>query len=175
MTMKILNLKSKILNCKKGFIFLEILIAVALIGIVFITLLGTGFLAVTISTSIQQETQADSLIKEEFEAIRSFRDSTVWTTNGLYAVNFGNANPYHMFLDTSINPARWVLQTGAETIGIFTRNIVFDKVSREPGTQNIENVYNVAYNDPNTIKATITIAWLAKTSQVVAYFTNWQK
>ncbi len=173
--MKILNLKSKILNQKNGFIFLEILIAVALIGIVFITLLGIGFSAVNISKSIREQTQADALAKEEFEAVRSLRDSSNWLVNGLGAVLFGNANPYHMILDTGTNPAHWVLQTGEETTGIFTRKVVFDQVSRNPATQDIESAYNAAHNDPDTVMATITIIWNDKTSQVTAYFTNWKQ
>ncbi len=160
-----------------GFIFLEILIAVALIGIVFITLLVVGFSAVNLSTSVQQQTQADSLTKEEFESIRSFRDGTktTWGTTGLGSVSFGSANPYYTFLDASTNPAKWTLHAGTETTGIFTRKVVFDKVSRDPATQNIETVYNAAHNDADTVKATITVTWPTKTSQVVAYFTNWQK
>ncbi len=90
-------------------------------------------------------------------------------------MSFGDANPYYMFLDTTANPAKWTLHTGTETAGIFVRKIVFDRVSRDPATQNIESVYNGAHNDPDTTQATITILWLNKSSQVVAYFTNWQK
>lgn len=164
----------EILNHNKGFIFLEILIAIALISIVFITLLGIGFLSLNISSSIKIANQADSLAKEEFEALRAFRDGTTWAS-GLGTVSFGSSNPYYLVIDNSVNPPKWNIQSGTETVGIFTRSIVFDKVSRDPATQDIESVYSSANDDPDTIKATITISWLNKNSNVVAYFTNWQK
>src|SRR3989338_6708926 len=77
----------------KGFIFLEIIIAVALISVVFITLLSVGFSVVTLSASIQKKSQADSLIKEELEAVRAFRDGTTWSN--VASVNFGSPNNYY--------------------------------------------------------------------------------
>lgn len=157
-----------------GFIFLEILIATALIGVVFITLLSIGALALNISFAIQQTTKADSLIKEEIEALRSFRNSTNWATNGLGTVNFTSSNPYYLALDNSLSPAKWNLNSGNETTGVFTRKIVFDRVSRNPSTNNIEETYNPLNNDPDTIKVTVSVAWSDKKSEVVTYLTNWQ-
>ena len=154
-----------------GFLLIEIIIAIALISIVFITLLGVGVLTMNISSSIQKQTQADSLIKEEFEAVRNFRDGTTWATNGLGIVNTDTGNPYHL-----VNSAnKWTLVAGAETTGIFTRQVVFDKVSRDPTTQNIETTYNSSHNDADTRKITVTISWTGKTLQGVSYLTNWVK
>ena len=113
------------------------------------------------------------MAKEEFEALRSFRDGTNWATNGLGTVNFTDANPYYLFLDSSDTP-KWVLRAGIETTGIFARYIVFDKVSRDPSTYYIQNVYNSSNDDPKTVKVKVTISWLDKISRVVAYLTNWQ-
>jgi len=152
-----------------GFIFLEIIISVTLIGVVFVTLLGIGFLMLNASSSIQKQTQADSLIKEGFEAVRNFRDGTTWATNGLGTVSVGSSNPY--YLASSAN--QWVLTAGTETIGIFTRKIIFDAVSRDV-SGNIENTYNESTKDTDTIKVTITVTWLDKTIQNVSYLTNWK-
>ena len=158
---------------KKGFIFLEVLIASALIGIVFITLLGMGFLALNISTSIKQTTRANFLMQEALEAMRSFRDGSDWAANGLGVVNTGSANPYYATLDTTVNPPAWKLLAGTETVGGFTRSLVFDKVSRNPSNQDIEAVYNSANNDPDSRKITVTVASGSTTYQVVEYLTNW--
>lgn len=158
-----------------GFIFLEILIAITLISIVFITLLGIGFSSVSLATNIQKATQADALIKEELEAVRSFRDGTIWATDGLGTFATGSASPYYLVLDTTPNPLKWKLNSGTETVGEFTRKLVFDKVSRDPSTQNIEAVYNPTNNDPDTRKVTVTVALGAKTYQVISYLTNWNK
>jgi len=162
-------------SMKDGFIFLEILIAITLVGVVFITLLGMGFSTVTLSASLQKTTRADALSREEFEAIRTFRNATTWGTNGLGSVAVGSSNPYYALLDTSTSPAQWTLHMGSETVDIFTRSVVFDKVSRDPTTQAIEATYTVAHNDADTIKATVTISWPSKSVSVVEYFTNWQK
>jgi len=157
-----------------GFMFLEILVAIAIISLVFVVLLGIGFSAQNTSTSLRKETQADSLAREAFEAVRSFRDGTTWSANGLGIVNYAESNPYYLFLDNSSTPAKWSLRTGTETVGIFTRYIVFDKVSRDPTTHYIESVYNSSHNDPDTVKATVTVLWSDKTARVVSYFTNWK-
>jgi len=148
--------------------FLEIIISVTLISIVFMTLLGVGFLVLNVSTSIRNETKADSLIKEEFEALRNFRDGTLWVTNGLGTVNTGSS-PYYL-VDTA---NKWVLTAGTETSGIFTRKINFDKVSRD-GSGNIENIFNQSRVDVDTIKVTITATWPGKTISGVSYLTNWK-
>lgn len=158
-----------------GFIFLEIIIASALISIVFIALSCIGAQALNLSYSIKKTAQIDSLLKEEIEALRSFRDGTDWATNGLGAVNVTSSNPYYLSLNKNVNPPKWDLVPGIETIDAFTRNIVFDKVSRNPATKDIETVYNAYNNDPDTIKITVNVAWSNKTYQVVAYLTNWQK
>ena len=156
---------------KTGFILVEIIIAIALIVSVFVILLGIAFSALNISASIKKETQANSLIKEEFEALRNFRDGTQWAIDGLGTVNTGASSPYHLVNSSN----KWALVSGTETLGIFTRQIIFDKVSREVSTKNIEEVYSSARNDSDTIKATIKISWQNKTIQNVLYLTNWKK
>lgn len=153
-----------------GFVFIEIIISIALISIVFITLLGIGALVLNVSASVQKETQADSLIKEEFEAVRNFRDGTTWAANGLGTASTGSGNPYHLVN----NANKWTLVAGPETVGKFTRKVVFDKVSRDPTTQNIEYTYNQSHDDANTRKATVTITWTGRTLQDISYFTNWK-
>jgi type II secretory pathway pseudopilin PulG len=157
---------------EKGFIFLEILIAVALVSIVFIALLSIGVSSITLSRSIEKTTQIDALLKEGMEAVRSFRDGTTWATSGLAALATGSANPYYATLDNS-TPPKWILQSGTQTLGEFTRSIVIDKVSRQVGTNNIETVYNAANDDPDTRKITVTVTYASTNYQIVSYLTNW--
>lgn len=159
---------------EKGFIFLEVLIATALIGIVFITLLGIGIFALNISFSLQKSAEIDALMKESLEATRSFRDGTTWSTNGLGTILIGSGNTYYFVLDNTPNPPKWSLTSGTETIGVFTRKIFFDKVSRNPSTKDIESTYNSVNDDPNTRKVTVSITFDSKTSQVITYLTNWK-
>ncbi|MEK7080489.1 MAG: type II secretion system protein [Patescibacteria group bacterium] len=158
---------------KAGFIFLEILIAITIISVVFTILLGIGFSAINMSSSIKKQTQADFLAKEELEALRSYRDGTTWATNGLGAVDSGDSNPYYMLLDNGATP-KWTLHLGQETIAVFTRYVVFDWVSRDPSTGYIQSAYNPSNRDAETVKVKVTVSWLGKISQVFAYLTNWQ-
>lgn len=153
-----------------GFIFLEIIIAIAVITIAFVALLGVVFSVLNVSGSVQKVTQADSLIKEEFEAIRAFRDGTQWSVNGLGTVSTGGTNFYHL-IDSSNT---WALVSGIETSGVFTRKVLFDKVSRDPTTFNIESTYNSSHDDADTRKITVTVSWANKSLQDVSYLTNWK-
>lgn len=162
---------------QQGFIFLEVLVAISIISVVFIVLLGIIFLALNLSTSLQKVAQADFLAKEEIEAVRSFRDATAWVTTGLgsFGSNYGNSYPYYFTVDTSINPPKWKINSGTETIGIFARSIVFNKVSRDLTTNNIESPYNASHDDPDTKQLIVTVTYEGKTYQLVTYLTNWQK
>jgi len=156
-----------------GFIFLEVLIAVALVGIVFLLLMGIGVQALNISRTIETANRADSLLKEGMEQVRNFRDGTDWAIDGLGIASTGSANPHHVILDLLPSP-HYHLEDGAQTIEEFTRSIVVDRVSRDPGTQNIESVYNAGNDDPDTRKVTIEMAQGSATYRLMAYFTNWQ-
>ena len=153
---------------------LEAFIAIVIIGIAFGVILDIGTLAVKNSTSIQKSAQANFLLKEAMESARSFKDGTNWPINGLGTVNTGSDNPYYFTLDTGVTPNKWNLIQGTEIVGIFTRKIIFDKVSRDPSTQNIENTYNSFNNDANTRKVTVTVIWPEKTVNLITYFTNWK-
>jgi len=168
-----MNLKSIFKN-ESGSILLEAFIAIMVIGISFAFLLDLGALSVKVSTSIQKSTQANFLLREGMEITRSFRDGTTWATNGLGSVSIGSANPYYFLLDTSVNPNKWSLTSGTETVGIFTRKVIFEKVSRDPATSNIQGTYNPSYDDQNTRKVTVTVSWPEKTMDLITYFTNWK-
>ncbi len=161
----VFNLKNN-----RGFILLEAFLAIMVIGLAFGVLLSVGTLSIKTSTVMQKSSQANFLLKEILESARSFRDGTTWSSNGLGPVSTGSANPYYFTLTGNA----WVLTSGTETTGIFTRKIVFDNVSRDPVTQNIETTYNSSHNDPNTKKATATVIWSDKTVNLVTYFTNWK-
>ena len=155
---------------EKGFIFLEVLIASTLIIVVFVTLLGIGFTAVNISNSIQKSHVDDALLKEAFEALRTYRDGSTWAL-GMGTVSYGSSNKYHM----AVSSGSWSLASGEETVGIYTRYIYFDRVSRDPTTQDIESSYNATHLDANTLKATVVVSWPEKTYLVSEYITNWQE
>lgn len=171
----VVNCHMSHVSCRqKGSILIEAFIAVMVIGVAFAAMLDVGTLSIKTSTSISRGSQANFLMKESLETVRSFRDGTTWAGSGLGTVNTGGANPYYFTLNTGVTPNTWTLTSGIETTGIFARKIVFDKVSRDPATQNIETTYNAAHDDANTRKVTATVSFSGKTLNLVTYFTNWK-
>ena len=77
----------------KGFLLVEIVIAVALISIAFIALLGIGLLTLNVSNSVNKQTQADFLIKEEKNLIikRNNNEKKVRSLHGLFRQLISNA------------------------------------------------------------------------------------
>ena len=161
------------MNNKKGFILLEILLAIAVIGAAFSLLLGIGTAAITFSGNARRAAEMDFFIREELEAVRAFRDAASWSS-GLGSVATGSNNPYYLFLNEGGPQPAWQLVPGIETINNFSRKVIFDKVSRSPSTGNIEAVYNVANNDPDTRKVTVIVSSPLKDYEVSTYLTNWQ-
>lgn len=161
----------KIIKDESGSILLEAFLAIVIIGIAFGVLLDIATLSTKTSTSIQKSSQGNFLLKEEMETVRSFRDGTTWGTNGLGTVNTGSANPYYFTLDTSVTPNKWTLNSGTETTGIYTRKIIFDRVSRD---SNSNIITSGGTDDPNTRKVTIMVIWPEKTLTLITYLTNWK-
>lgn len=149
---------------ESGFIFLEIVIATALIGVVFTTLLSLGALVINLSSNLNNVTRANAFLKEELEAIRSFRNGNTWAN--VTGVNFGWGNYYYF----SLSGGAWIRNSGSESIGIFTRRVFFDRVYRDAGGI----IASSGTLDDQVIKATVTVSWSGKTLQAVHYLTNWQ-
>ena len=114
------------------------------------------------------------------EALKNARDGTTWNVDdpqnqydGLGKAQTGV--PYHLGLSLDV-PPRWQLLLGAETIGIFTRAILFENVQRDAESAIVSAG---GIDDPNTKKVTVTVSWTAKTKAqevtIVSYLTNWRQ
>ena len=66
----------------KGVSIIEILVVVVIINIVLVVFLGLANFSLKISTSIKETDQANFLAQGAIEAVRNFRDGTVWDTDG---------------------------------------------------------------------------------------------
>lgn len=156
-------------NKQRGFSVVEILVSIAVMAIALVGLLGLISFSLKVSTLLKQTDQANVLLKEQMEALRSFRDGTNWAVNGLGAVNLGAANPYH--LEKSGSSAIWALVAGEETDGIFQKKIVFESVWRDAS----DNIAAVGVLDSDTKKITVTVSWPGKEIKLSAYLTNWRQ
>lgn len=101
-------------------------------------------------------TRATAYMVEAQEAIRSVRE-VGWDAFAAYA----NATPYHLEIQSN----RWELVSGAETLGVFSRSIVFSDVFRD---QEGAIVATGGTRDPSTRKATISVSWTVPLSAVVS-------
>jgi len=157
----------------KGISIVEVLIAVVIIGVGLTALFGTIAFAFKISALIEETTVANALSQEAIEAVRSFRDGTTWDTDGLETLSTGESNPHYPELDIS-GPPKWTLPEGSETVNGFARKIIFEKVSRDPITGDIEDVYDAGNDDPDTRKVIARVSWKDEEIEIITYFVNWR-
>ena len=156
----------------KGFSIIEVLIAVSLITIAFINFLGIVSFSLKSARFVKKVNQANFLAQETIEAARSFRDSTVWDSDG-FGILATDTDYYPSLIVT--DTLSWSMAFGQEVIGDFSRKIVFYRVSRDPVSFNIESAYNSSNDDPNTRKAVATVYFDSRSIELVTYFTNWQE
>jgi len=162
----------------KGISIIEILLVIIILGISLLALLGVGAYSLQVSSSLKKIETAKNLAQEAVEAVRSFRSGTTWTTDGLGVIKIGDDNPYYPKLDSGVNPPKWTLLAGTQTINGFIRKIIFNNVSRDPTTNNIESVYNPSHNDPDTKMAQVTVSWGSGAKnkvETIIYLTNWKQ
>jgi type II secretory pathway pseudopilin PulG len=152
----------------KGVSIIEILVVIFIINTTLVSLLSLAVFSLKTSTFIKETNQTAFLAQEVMEAVRNFRDGTVWDTDGLGNLTSGAA--YHPEKSSDV-PPKWQLILGEETVNGFTRKIEFEEVYRD-GNDNI--VDSGGTNDPDTKKATVTISWKDKEVKIATYFTNWR-
>ncbi len=156
-------------NNKRAFLFLELLIAVALISTVFVTLFFLQSKLLQIKQDGIMKVRATYYAQEAFEALRYLRATSGWSaistpttdTTGYYAVFENNT---------------WSLTTEppAALDGIFTRTIQFGAVQRQDSNQGVIDPGGV-FTDSDTRKVTVTVSWDGGAKSVVldTYLTNW--
>lgn len=155
----------------QGIGIIELLIVIAIVVIALTSILGVATFSLKISIAIKETTQANALVQHTIEAARNFRDGTDWNTNGLGTLITGVA--YYPQETTDI-PPKWTLIQDEEIINGLTRKVILQKVSRDPVTGDIEDIYTPDNDDPNTRKAIATVSWKDKKIEIVTYLTNWR-
>ena len=156
----------------KGVSLIEILVAVAIISSTLISLLGLTSFCLRITSVINQTNKANNMAREMMEQVRSFRDVTSWSVDGLGTIT-SNIDYY---IQKSGTPATWQLIQGTETVNGFTRKVIFEDVMRN---LNDDIVESGGVSDPNTKKVTATISWEERGNsrqiELLSYFTNWKQ
>ena len=147
---------------ERGATLVEVLVAIALAGVMLPTLATALITSHAGRASSRQQLQAAALMREASEAVRTVRDSG-WG-------NIATDGTYH----PSVSGSTWTLASGSETIGDFTRQIVISTAQRDSGGA---LVASGGTNDPATKHIEVTVSWTAPYSSSVSndtYLSRWQ-
>lgn len=139
-------------NTIKGFSLVEVLIACAVISISIIALMSASTKGIQLSNEALRQTQANLLLEEGAEAVKSIRDAS-WTNISSITPNTN----YYLTFNTGTNT--WSLGTTAVGAidSIFTRIIVLSGVSRDINDDIVSS--GGSYDDARTKKVTVTVSW----------------
>ncbi|MCX6755200.1 MAG: hypothetical protein NT068_01495 [Candidatus Nomurabacteria bacterium] len=150
----------------KGFMMIEIVVAVSIITVSFVAAMSVAQGSVYVARQSLHNTQASYLLEEGAEAVRIYRDNT-WTN--ISGMNVGTT--YYPYF----NSGTWTFPTSATNtaVDIFTRSVVLSAVNRDANA-NITNSGGTL--DTGTKLATITVAWMEgsvnKTKTLSFYIAN---
>lgn len=125
---------------------IEVLVAVSIISIAFVALMFVAQKSVFVANQSLHAAQAVMLLEEGAEVVRIVRDNA-WTNIS----SLSNGTNYYPTYSST-----WTLSTTANSIGIFTRKVVFSSVSRD-GSSNI--VSSGGTVDTSTRLVTVTVTW----------------
>lgn len=155
-----------------GFSIIEILVVVSILAASFVALLGVVSFSLSASSLLKQRLEADFLAQDIMEAVRNFRDGTNWGSDGLGVLTAGSAYYPQKTAEPQI---KWILTPGTETTGIFTRQVVFEKVFRDTN----DDIASFGTEDAGARKAVVTVSWQERgknhSVELITYFTDWRQ
>jgi len=139
----------------KGFSLVEVLVVCALISVVISAFVSVASKSIQLSERSLKQTEANFLIEEGVEAVKSIRDDG-WSNISSLSLNTN----YQLFYNTSDD--KWVLSStdlGTEYMSIdsdFTRVVYFESVERDSSSDDISNSGST-YEDDGTRLVTVTV------------------
>jgi len=147
---------------RRGFSLVEILIAVAILLVSFVTVIASFQLGARRGVGTLQKIQAVALAEEGIEAISSVRDFG-WShiSNLSFGTEYG----------ISFDGTKWNIVSSPQTIdGVFRRAVVLDNVYRRDSDKDIvsENSPDAKALDSDAKKITVRVSWNAATTSVQA-------
>lgn len=145
---------------QRGATLVEVLVAIALTGIMLPTLATALVTSHAGRATVRQQLKATALAHEAAEAVRVVREQ------GWENLADGTYHP-------AISGSTWSLASGSETVGNFTRQIVINPAERDSGGSLVQS----GTADPAAKRVEITVSWNQPYSASVSeelYFTRWQ-
>lgn len=135
-------------NDSYGFALIEVMVSAAILSAVTIALLSYAQKGLSLSNTSLRQAQANFLLEEGANAIKSFRNED-WSNISSLTLDTN----YYFVISNGI----WTLSRNANVIGgIFTRRIVFSAVSRNANDDIVTTGGTV---DPDARLVTINISW----------------
>ena len=157
---------------KRGISLVEVVITITIISGVLISLLQLSSFTLRTINLIEESNKANLIAQGTMEAARNFRDNTSWSINGVGVLTAGSI--YHLEIANGASSTVWSMSLGSETDGVYSKEVIFNNVSRDPVTYDIEEVYDVANDDIDTKKVTVRVTWNSRQVEIENYLTNWQ-
>ena len=149
--MKYINFKKN----KSGFTLIEVLIGCAIMTTMIFVVMSAAQKGISLSGNALKQTQANLLLEEGAEAVRSIRDTNWTTISGITR----NSN-YYLVYTSGGGADGWSLNQTPTTIdSTFIRTIVVSAVARDTNDDIVANYSSGAYDDGKTLKATVTVSW----------------
>ena len=157
----------KLFNNKKGFTLIEVLIACSIMSLITISVMSAATKGIQLSNRALKQVQANLLLEEGAEAVKSIRDDN-WNTISSLSPDTN----YYLSFDTNTN--KWFLVSNPTSAidGTFTRVIVFSEVYRD----NNDDIAETGALDIGTKKVSITVSWTSAgvvvSKEINFYITN---
>ncbi len=163
-------------NKNSGFTLIEVLIACAIITVSMFALMSTAQKGLSLSREALLMSQANTLMEEGAEAVKSIRDNN-WTD----VSNLNLNTNYYLYFNT--NTKNWKLDTNSTSLlgyeptypvdGVFSRSIVVSSVERDANDDIVASGGTV---DTGTKKITVTVSWTStsgfKSKNLSFYISN---
>ena len=154
---------------RQGFGIIEILITILIISIALFSLLELYSFYIRVGSRNVKQLQAVSLAQEAMEATRSVKDES-W--NNISGLALGAA---YYPAQSAGPPAKWILNSGQQSISGFTRQVVFSKVYRDIN----DNIIDIGgTEDTGSRKVTADVFWqdggTSRDVKLVTYLMNWK-
>lgn len=133
--------------CGRGFMMVEIIVAVSIITVSILVAMAVSQKSVYVSRQAFHTTQATFLLEEGVEAVRVLRDNT-WSNISNLTIG---TNYYPTFTGGT-----WTLSPTVNLVDIFTRTVNIASVNRDNTTKDISST---GTDDPGTKLVTVTVSW----------------
>jgi len=159
-------------NNKRAFLFLELLVAVALISTVFVTIFFLQSKLLQIKQDGIMKVRATYYAQESMEALRYLRATGGWSAISSLATA---TDHYISYAGETWSISTTPVAPDTDTPpSMFTRTIRFDTVNRQNDQQGAI-ITTPGYEDSGTRKVTVTVSWDGGAKSVVfdTYFTDW--